>query len=355
MGGFIPPPSGFEVDFMDLTIAKALAVVLLGFIGGILSGFLGSGGAFIMTPGMMNLGVPGILAVGSNITHKFGKAIVGSRSHGELGHVDKKLAMMMVVGLLAGVQVAVKVNSQIFESMGKAASNLYISAIFIIVLTAITIVILRDLRGGEKESPGNTELVEKIQSIKLPPVVHFEVARITISLWFPLLVAFATGYLAGTIGVGGFIGVPAMIYLLGISTRVSAGTELFLAIFSGAWGAINYALRGYVDLRLVVLLYLGSLIGVQLGAIATEIVEQRVAKLALVLVIATSDLGRVVMVPEYLRRMGYLSMSDSTGNVLSMLSTALLFGGALLAIGVIFKKVREAAAVDRKTKTLSHH
>ncbi|WP_456475438.1 sulfite exporter TauE/SafE family protein [Candidatus Pyrohabitans sp.] len=355
MGGFIPPPSGFEVDFMDLTIAKALAVVLLGFIGGTLSGFLGSGGAFIMTPGMMNLGVPGILAVGSNITHKFGKAIVGSRSHGELGHVDKKLAMMMVVGLLAGVQVAVKVNSQIFESMGKAASNLYISGIFIIVLTAITIVILRDLRGGERESSGNTELVEKIQGIKLPPVVHFDVARITISLWFPLLVAFATGYLAGTIGVGGFIGVPAMIYLLGISTRVSAGTELFLAIFSGAWGAINYALRGYVDLRLVVLLYLGSLIGVQLGAIATEIVEQRVAKLALVTVIATSDLGRVVMVPEYLRRMGYLSMSDSTGNVLSMLSTALLFGGALLAIGVIFKKVREAAAVDRKAKTLSHH
>ena len=356
MGGFVPPPSGFEVEFIDLTLGKALAVVLLGFIGGTLSGFLGSGGAFIMTPGMMNLGVPGILAVGSNITHKFGKAIVGSRSHGELGHVDKKLAIMMVIGLLAGVQAAVKVNSHIFESMGKAASNLYISAIFIIVLTAITIVILRDLRKGDEETrSGNSELAKKIQSIKLPPMVHFDVARITVSLWFPLIVAFATGYLAGTIGVGGFIGVPAMIYLLGISTRVAAGTELFLAIFSGAWGAINYALRGYVDLRLVVVLYLGSLIGVQIGAIATEIVEQRVAKLALVTVIATSDLGRVVMVPEYLRKMGYISLSESTGHMLSLISIALLFGGALLAIGVIFKKVRDATAVNKKAMATSHH
>ncbi len=354
MGGFVPPPGGMSVEFMDLTLETALAVALLGFIGGILSGFLGSGGAFIMTPGMMNLGVPGILAVGSNITHKFGKAIVGSRSHGELGHVDKKLAIMMVVGLLTGVQVAVKVNSQIFESMGRAASNLYISLIFIIVLTAITAVILRDLRQAGQDEERSPELAAKIQRVRIPPVVHFDVAGITVSVWFPLAVAFATGYLAGTIGVGGFIGVPAMIYLLGISTRVAAGTELFLAIFSGAWGAINYALRGYVDLRLVVLLYLGSLVGVQLGAIATEIVEQRVAKVALVTVIATSDLGRVVMIPEYLREMGYIQMGEGVGHLLSMTSTALLFGGALMAIGVIFKKVREAAAVEKESPAPSY-
>lgn len=354
---FMPPPGGFEAEFTDLTLAKAFAVTLLGLIGGTLSGFLGSGGAFIMTPGMMNLGVPGILAAGSNITHKFGKALVGSRSHGELGHIDKKLAISMVVGLLAGVQAAVKVNSFIFESMGKSASNLYISAVFIVVLTIISFVILRDIMRGERKRGGKGEsaLVRTIQGINLPPVVHFEVAMITVSLWFPLIIAFATGFLAGTIGVGGFIGVPAMIYLLGISTRVATGTELFLAIFSGAWGAMNYALRGYVDLRLVVLLYLGSLIGVQVGAIATEIVEQRVAKLALLMVIATSDMGRMVMVPEYLRKMGHLYFSESIGQALSLLSMALLFGGALLAIGVIFKKVRDASVLRRKTLSLRHH
>lgn len=343
MGGFVPPPSGIEVTFIDLPLTKALLVVLLGFIGGTLSGFLGSGGAFIMTPGMMNLGVPGILAVGSNITHKFGKAIVGSRAHGELGHVDKKLAITMFVALIAGVQAAVKINEHIFETMGKAASDLYISVMFIVILTAITLIILRDLLSGNgREERQNSRAAEFIRRIRIPPVVHYEVAGITVSLWFPMLVAFATGYLAGTIGVGGFIGVPAMIYLLGISTRVAAGTELFLAIFSGFWGAVNYALGGYVDLRLVVLLYLGSLIGIQLGAIATELVSQRVAKVVLVTVIATSDLGRMVMVPEYLRKLGYEFITESTGVLLSKLSMALLFGGALIGIAVIFIKMKRS-------------
>ena len=352
MGGFVPPPSGVEVTFIDLPLAKALAVVLLGFIGGTLSGFLGSGGAFIMTPGMMNLGVPGILAVGSNITHKFGKAIVGSRAHGELGHVDKKMALTMFVALLAGVQAAVKINEHIFETMGKAASDLYISAMFIIILTAITAVILRDImrgEGGEKERKGS-KITEFVMKIKIPPVVHYDVADITVSLWFPLLVAFGTGYLAGTIGVGGFIGVPAMIYVLGMSTRVAAGTELFLAIFSGFWGAVNYALGGYVDLRLVVLLYLGSLIGIQLGAVATELISQRIAKIVLVTVIATSDLGRVVMVPEYLRKLGYTYITESTGALLSNLSVGLLFGGAILGLLVIFTKMWRSI---KEAKTLA--
>jgi hypothetical protein len=266
--------------------------------------------------------------------------------------VDKKLAAMMAVGLLAGVQTAVKINSHIFESLGRAASNLYISTVFIVVLTAIAVVIFIDLR--RKSRRRDSELLQKIQRIRIPPVVHFETAMITVSLWFPLLIAFATGYLAGTIGVGGFIGVPAMIYLLGISTRVAAGTELFLAIFSGAWGAINYALLGYVDLRLVVLLYLGSLIGVQIGAIATEIVEQRVAKLALLTVIATSDVGRIVMVPEYLRRMGYLSLNEAAGQVLSLISMLLLFGGAVVAIGVVFRELKRVAALNRGITTESH-
>ena len=76
--------NGLE-GFIQLDTWTAVQVVILGFIGGVLSGFIGCGGAFFMTPGMMNLGVPGVVAVASNITHKFGKAIVGSRKHGEMG------------------------------------------------------------------------------------------------------------------------------------------------------------------------------------------------------------------------------------------------------------------------------
>ena len=82
----------FLAHFIQIDVGIALQVILLGFIGGVLSGFIGSGGAFFMTPGMMNLGVEGVVAVASNIAHKFGKAMVGSRKHGEAGNVDKRLA-----------------------------------------------------------------------------------------------------------------------------------------------------------------------------------------------------------------------------------------------------------------------
>ena len=109
MNGFL-----FE-HFIELDLLSALQVVLLGFIGGILSGFIGSGGAFFMTPGMMNLGVPGVVAVGSNITHKFGKAMMGSKKHGEYGNVDKRLAAFLVATSFVGIRLAVWINSVLVQ------------------------------------------------------------------------------------------------------------------------------------------------------------------------------------------------------------------------------------------------
>ena len=130
----------FAGNFIDINLASALQVVLLGFIGGILSGFIGSGGAFFMTPGMMNLGVDGVIAVASNITHKFGKALVGSRKHAAAGNVDKKLAAFMLGTALIGVQIAVWINSYLFKGGGDshgadqgAGANLYISLVFAVI------------------------------------------------------------------------------------------------------------------------------------------------------------------------------------------------------------------------------
>ncbi len=105
-------------QFIHLDWATALQVVALGMIGGVLSGFIGSGGAFFMTPGMMNLGVPGVVAVASNITHKYGKAMVGSRKHGEMGNVDKGLSLYMVVTSFIGIRLAVWINSTLFRMEG---------------------------------------------------------------------------------------------------------------------------------------------------------------------------------------------------------------------------------------------
>jgi uncharacterized membrane protein YfcA len=243
--------------FINLDLMAALQVVLLGFIGGTLSGFIGSGGAFFMTPGMMNLGVQGVIAVGSNITHKFGKAMVGARKHREMGNVDRKLGFFLIATAFVGIRLAVWINSKLFAAGGGghgeaegAAANLYISLVFIIILSVVAISMLRDVSrsSGEEGMGPSRKISEFLSRLRLPPMIYFKVADVKVSLWMLLLVGLATGYLAGTIGVGGFIGVPAMIYVFGIPTAVAAGSELFLAMFMGAWGALNYALEGFVGL-----------------------------------------------------------------------------------------------------------
>lgn len=216
-------------NFIDINMASALQVVLLGFIGGILSGFIGSGGAFFMTPGMMNLGVDGVIAVASNITHKFGKALVGSRKHAAAGNVDKKLAAFMLTTALVGVQIAVWINSFLFAGGGDghgaakgAGANLYISLVFAVILTTVAVSMLRDIlkskANGEAGAGPSMKIAEFLSRLNLPPVIHFGVADTRVSLWVLMVVGTATGYLAGTIGVGGFIGVPAMIYVFGVPT-----------------------------------------------------------------------------------------------------------------------------------------
>lgn len=347
--------------FAELDFLSAVQVVLLGLIGGILSGFIGSGGAFFMTPGMMNLGVPGVIAVGSNITHKFGKALMGSKKHGEMGHVDKKLGLFMLITALIGIRLAVWLNATMFhvqkgshgEGSGSAAGDLYISAIFIIFLSVVAISILRDVARTEKKGEGpSTKLAEFFSRIKIPPIVAFKAADVKISFWTVAIIGLFTGYMAGTIGVGGFIGVPAMIYIFGVPTAVAAGTELYLAMFMGAWGAINYAWGGFVDLRLVLLLYLGSLNGIYIGAYGTKVVKEKLIRLVTGVIILLCVLSRAVNVPVYLHKLDFLGLPGNWDETLNLCSKALLFASGISGVAVIIASVARAYKRRRKVQQL---
>jgi uncharacterized membrane protein YfcA len=337
-------------QFVHLDLSTALQVVLLGFIGGTLSGFIGSGGAFFMTPGMMNLGVPGVVAVGSNIAHKFGKAMMGSRRHGEYGNVDKRLSVFMVATALVGIRLAVWINSALFEGEqgdhgtgGSGASNLYISMVFILILSIVAISMLRDaLRQREGESAPSMRITNFLSRLHLPPYVRFRVADVTVSLWVVLAAGLATGYLAGTIGVGGFIGVPAMIYLFGVPTAVAAGSELYLAQFMGAWGAVNYAYQGFVDIRLTVLLYLGSLLGIFIGAYGVKVVKEVMIRVVTGVVILLCVLSRAIAVPMYLRQLGWISMNPDWDTYFNQASKAVLFLAGVSGMVVILYNVVKA-------------
>jgi uncharacterized membrane protein YfcA len=340
---------GMSDLFINIDLAVAIQVILLGFIGGTLSGFIGSGGAFFMTPGMMNLGVQGVIAVGSNITHKFGKAMVGARKHREMGNVDRKLALFLVLTSFAGIRLAVWINSRLFAMKGEhgeaegAAANLYISLVFVFVLSLVAVSMLRDAWKTRKEGVGPSRRISEFLSrMQLKPLVYFKVADVKVSIWMLLLVGLATGYLAGTIGVGGFIGVPAMIYVFGIPTAVAAGTELYLAMFMGAWGALNYAWEGFVDIRLTMLMYLGSLLGVFIGTYGVKVVNEVYIRLVTGLVIIICAFSRFVAVPMYLRQLELLSMNPALDTYFNSASSFLLFAAGFGGVGVILFNVLRA-------------
>jgi uncharacterized membrane protein YfcA len=349
------------VHFLDINLATAFQVVLLGFIGGVLSGFIGSGGAFFMTPGMMNLGIQGVVAVASNITHKFGKAMVGSHKHGEAGNVDKKLAVFVLGTAVLGIQIAVFITSMLFKGgSGHGASkgagaNLYISIVFATILTAVALSMLRDLiKSSGKDSTGagpSRKITDFLAKLNLPPVIYFKVADVKVSLWVILMVGIATGYLAGTIGVGGFIGVPAMIYVFGVPTAVAAGTELYLAMFMGAYGALSYAYQGFVDIRLTMLLYLGSLLGIYLGVYGVKVVNEKVIRLVTCLIILLCVVSRVIAIPIYLRQLDMLAIDPSWDAYFNAASKFFLFAsgisGCLVILFFVMRAYRQRRQIHK--------
>jgi uncharacterized membrane protein YfcA len=331
-----------------------LGTILLGFLGGTISGFIGSGGAFLMTPGMMNLGIPGVMAVSANITHKFGKAMMGSKKHGELGNVDRKLGIYLLATAAVGINGAVFVNSYCFEKLGKAGSGLYVSAFFVIVLSIVGLSLFKDAMRSKRE-PGagpSDKLLKMSKKFQIKPLIQFKVAKVEVSLVVLLVVGLATGYMAGTIGVGGFIGVPAMIYVFGVPTVVAAGTELFLAMFMGAWGAFNYGLQGYVDLRLVLLLYAGSLLGIYFGAVGTKLVKELYIRMVTAVLILLCVVSRALAIPGYCKNLDLIDISSENIAMLEIGSKIFLFGSGIVSTFLVLFWTFSAKAKEKKSDEL---
>ena len=127
-----------EQLFIELNFQAVVFLLIIGFIGGLVSGFIGSGGAFVLTPGMMSLGVPGLVAVASNICHKFPKALVGAIKRHKFGQVDVKLGLSMAVTASLGMWWGSNIQKSIKATYGEAGSNLYVSAAFVIVLVSLS-------------------------------------------------------------------------------------------------------------------------------------------------------------------------------------------------------------------------
>lgn len=345
------------VQFIELTGGNVVSLLLIGLVGGLVSGFIGSGGAFVLTPAMMSMGVPGVIAVASNMCHKFPKALVGACKRAKFGHVDVKLGLVMAASAAVGVWIGADIQQRIKANFGEAGSNLYVSLAFVIVLTIVggymLLDALRMYRSGTthlEEQP--SRLARWVQSVEIPgTMMHFTTANIRISALFTLPLGFATGMLAATIAVGGFIGVPGMIYVLGAPALIASATELVIAFVMGLGGSIKYALHGLVDIRLALILLAGSLFGVQLGAIGTTYVKPYVIRVVMAAIMLIVAVSRGLVVPVYLAQLDMMDLSSRTMGWLRSASvfflvTALCVGGFII-IGAMLRGHR-AAVLQRR-------
>ena len=290
-------------------------LIILGIGVGIIGGFFGMGGAWMVTPGLNILGFPMAFAIGTDIAHMAGKSLISTMRHGKFGNVDYKLGLIMLVGTVVGFECGAQMVMWLerLGSVEKVVRWIYIGLLAFIAWMVFHDVAKRAQKErdaaakGEKLEAGATgvEWHKTLHKIKIPPMIHLDVAGIYCSAWLPIFVSFLTGWLAGILGIGGgLIRMPALIYMIGCPTHVAVGTDLFEVAISGLYGAATYTFKGRTELVAAMVMLVGAAMGAQVGAVATKYIKGYGIRIAFGLAVigcAVSILMKLVQpwVPQY--------------------------------------------------------
>lgn len=300
----------------EVLIVNLPGLVGLGFIIGILSGWFGVGGGFLMTP-MLNVifGIPYNIAVGSDLCQMVGTTSAASLKHRSYGHIDYRLAFFMLIGSVAGAELGARLLMKL-ESLGsitihtRSISKMYlwVTAIYMVLLLLVGISMFRESRKAKKSSNAEvakTKISQKIRKIQLPPTISLPISGVeSISVWSLIVLGFVVGTASGLLGVGGgFIMTPSLIYLFGIPTTIAIGTSLFQIIFTSGYGAFTHFFKGNVDFLLAASILAGSLAGSQVGAILCRKIESCSTRYYFSFVVFAAI---VVIILKFLYNLGYL-------------------------------------------------
>jgi uncharacterized protein len=267
---------------------NALFIVILGFLVGVLSGMFGIGGGFLTTPLLIFYGIPPTVAVASATTQITGASVSGAMVHMRRGGVDLKMAGVMIVGGLFGSFVGAAVF-RMLQASGQV--DVVISFLYVVILGWIGALMLKDSLVALGVMTGKTPEAQLPRHNRwvasLPLRWRFYSSGLYISPVAPMVIGFAAGVMTVLLGIGGgFILVPAMIYLLGMPARVVIGTSLvmILAVSAGTTMVHSLTTRA-VDIVLAALLLVGGVIGAQYGAVLTTRMKPDYLRLALAIII----------------------------------------------------------------------
>jgi uncharacterized membrane protein YfcA len=251
-------------------------VIAIGALVGFLSGLVGVGGGFLLTPILMMVGVPPTLAAASGTCALVGTSSSGTAVHFRLGNVDLKLGGILLLGGLFGAAIGVRVI-KLLLALGNA--DLMITITYVVVLGSVGSFMfmesLQSLRRGMMSNKAPNPIQQDALLRKLPFQMNFPRSNVQHSVLVPFALCALVGILAAIMGVGGgFIMVPMMVYLLRMPMHVAVGTDLFQILFTCAGVTIMQAITNHtVDVVLALLVAVGSTIGAQVGARMTRLLR----------------------------------------------------------------------------------
>ena len=265
-----------------------ISIFSLSTVVGVLSGLFGVGGGFLMTPFLIFMGIPPTYAVANEANNILATSVSGSTTHWLKNTLDYKMGLMIVVGGAAGTIIGI-LTFTYFKGIGKI--DIVISLAYMYVLAIIGTAMLVQGIGEIDRARKKIIIKKKLHSHYwihgLPLRMRFKKSKLYESAFTPIIIGLLVGFIAAIMGIGGaFILVPAMIYIIGMPTKLIPGTSLFVTIFVSAIVTVLHAFNyGSIDLILVSMLVCGSILGVQIGQKIGEFIDSSELKTLLAILL----------------------------------------------------------------------
>jgi uncharacterized membrane protein YfcA len=288
------------------TSINVFLLVGVGMVVGLLSGLVGVGGGFLMTPILMMIGVPPTVAAASDSNAIVATSASGTAVHFRLGNVDLKLGSVLLLGGLVGAAIGVRIIKSL-RALGNA--DFVITITYVVVLGSVGAFMflegLHSLRRAVMSPIAHQPVEHRGFLQKLPFQMQFPNSRVQHSVLVPFALCALVGVLSAIMGVGGgFIMVPMMVYLLRMPMHTAIGTDLFQILFTSAGVTLMQATTNHtVDVMLALLIALGSTAGAQIGARLARLLrgDQLKIVLASVVLLVTAKMAyRLVVAPANL-------------------------------------------------------
>jgi hypothetical protein len=292
---------------------------------------------------------------------------MGSVIHRKLGNVSVPLAVVFLIGAIIGATAGGLINRVLYE-INPVLSDAFITTVYAGMLGFLGLYAMADFlrarkaaagveaphgggaHGGKEEGAEMGNLPQKLQAMKIPPMVKFDYDFVPegrgISWVFLVLSGALVGMAAGIMGVGGgFLTFPIFVYVLGVSSMTTVGTDIFQIIFTAGYAAISqYAIYGFIFYTLAMGMLLGSLLGIQIGAMVTKVVKGITIRGFYAMAVLAGFVNRAFALPGKLGAMGYIPISKQTGDVLDAIGVWAFFiviaGFGVWVIGTFFMNLR---------------